>query len=64
MMISTIQNKAEKGDTHLEEVQGKLSKEVAFELRYERSERMSQEGSEGIAFQAGRTADSTAWRQE
>ena len=48
----------------MEEVQGKLSEEVAFELRHERRERMSHEGSEGIAFQAGGMEGAKARRQE
>lgn len=48
----------------MEEVQGKLSEEVAFEMKHERSERVSQEGSEGRAFQADGTAGAKGLRQE
>lgn len=65
VIVSTIINKVGKDDTRLEEAQKKLSEEVAFELRHERKERMSHEGSEGITSkQAERQVQSSGGRNE
>ena len=59
--MTKVPYKVEKGTTDLEEVQGTLSEEVAFELR---RERVSRGGSKGRAFQADRRASAKGLKQQ